>query len=48
MHRFAAEEQTPDGTPVEAINDRNRYRGVSMSGHFGFSNPPTAAATPSS
>ena len=28
----------PDGTPVETINDRNRYWGVSMWGHFGFSN----------
>jgi len=27
----------PDGTPVETINDRNRYWGVSMWGHFGFS-----------
>jgi len=27
----------PDGTPVETINDRNRYWGVSMCGHFGFS-----------
>jgi hypothetical protein len=27
-----------DGTPVETINDRNRYWGVSMWGHFGFSN----------
>jgi hypothetical protein len=26
-----------DGTPVETINDRNRYWGVSMWGHFGFS-----------
>ncbi|MBK8504612.1 MAG: hypothetical protein IPL46_21835 [Saprospiraceae bacterium] len=30
----------PDGTPVETINDRNRYWGVSMWGHFGFSNFP--------
>ena len=28
----------PDGTPVETINDRNRYWDVSMWGHFGFSN----------
>ena len=28
----------PDGTPVETINDRNRYWAVSMWGHFGFSN----------
>ncbi len=28
----------PDGTPVETMNDRNRYWGVSMWGHFGFSN----------
>src|SRR3989449_184573 len=27
----------PDGTPVETINDRNRYWGVSPWGHFGFS-----------
>jgi len=30
----------PDGTPVETINDRNRYWGVSMWGHFGFSHFP--------
>jgi len=30
----------PDGTPVETINDRNRHWGVSMWGHFGFSNFP--------
>jgi hypothetical protein len=30
----------PDGTPVETINDRNRYWNVSMWGHFGFSNFP--------
>jgi hypothetical protein len=30
----------PDGTPVESINDRNRYWGVSMWGHFGFSHFP--------
>ena len=30
----------PDGTPVETINDRNRYWGVPMWGHFGFSNFP--------
>ena len=28
----------PDGTPVETINDRNRYWPPSMWGHFGFSN----------
>jgi hypothetical protein len=28
----------PDGTPVETINDRNRDWGVSVWGHFGFSN----------
>ena len=28
----------PDGTPVETINDRNRYWAPSMWGHFGFSN----------
>lgn len=27
----------PDGTPVEVINDRNRYWSVSPWGHFGFS-----------
>lgn len=27
----------PDGTPVETINDRNRYWSVSPWGHFGFS-----------
>lgn len=27
----------PDGTPVETVNDRNRYWGVSPWGHFGFS-----------
>jgi dienelactone hydrolase len=27
----------PDGTPVEVINDRNRYWGVRPWGHFGFS-----------
>jgi hypothetical protein len=27
----------PDGTPVEVINDRNRYWAVSPWGHFGFS-----------
>jgi len=27
----------PDGTPVETVNDRNRYWGVSMWGQFGFS-----------
>jgi hypothetical protein len=26
----------PDGTPVDVINDRNRYWGVSAWGHFGF------------
>jgi hypothetical protein len=30
----------PDGTPVETINDRNRYWAVSAWGHFGFSNFP--------
>lgn len=30
----------PDGTPVETINDRNRFWGVSMWGHFGFSHFP--------
>lgn len=30
----------PDGTPVETINDRNRYGYVSMWGHFGFSHFP--------
>lgn len=30
----------PDGTPVETINDRNRYWGVSMWGQFAFSNFP--------
>ena len=30
----------PDGTPVETINDRNRYWGVSPWGHFGFSHFP--------
>jgi len=30
----------PNGTPVETINDRNRYWGVSMWGHFGFSHFP--------
>lgn len=30
----------PDGTPVETINDRNRYWDVSMWGHFGFSHWP--------
>ncbi len=28
----------PDGTPVEVINDRNRYWGVSAWGQFGFTN----------
>jgi len=28
----------PDGTPVETINDRNRYWPPPMWGHFGFSN----------
>ncbi|PYU68031.1 MAG: hypothetical protein DMG49_17090 [Acidobacteria bacterium] len=28
----------PDGTPVETINDRNRYWKVNSWGHFGFSN----------
>jgi hypothetical protein len=30
----------PDGTPMDVINDRNRYWGVSASGHFGFSHFP--------
>ena len=30
----------PDGTPVEVINDRNRYWGVSPWGQFGFSHFP--------
>src|SRR5262249_8456679 len=30
----------PDGTPVEVIDGRNRYRGVSAWGHFGFSHWP--------
>lgn len=30
----------PDGTPVETINDRNRYWEPSMWAHFGFSNFP--------
>lgn len=30
----------PDGTPVEVINDRNRYGGPTPWGHFGFSNFP--------
>jgi hypothetical protein len=30
----------PDGSPVETINDRNRYWGVSPWGHFGFSHFP--------
>ncbi|MBL7698271.1 MAG: hypothetical protein JNK79_08940 [Chitinophagaceae bacterium] len=30
----------PDGTPVETINDRNRYWEVPRWGHFGFSNFP--------
>jgi hypothetical protein len=30
----------PDGTPVETINDRNRYWDVDAWGHFGFSNFP--------
>ena len=30
----------PDGTPVETINDRNRYWAPPMWGHFGFSNFP--------
>jgi len=30
----------PDGTPVETINDRNRYWAPSMWGHFGFSTFP--------
>ena len=30
----------PDGTPVETVNDRNRYWAPPMWGHFGFSNFP--------
>jgi hypothetical protein len=30
----------PDGSPVETINDRNRYWSVSAWGHFGFSHFP--------
>src|SRR5262249_18827302 len=30
----------PDGTPVETIDGRNRRRGVSAWGHFGFSHWP--------
>jgi hypothetical protein len=30
----------PDGTPVDVVNDRNRYWGVSAWGHFGFSHFP--------
>jgi hypothetical protein len=30
----------PDGTPVDVINDRNRYWSVSAWGHFGFSHFP--------
>jgi hypothetical protein len=30
----------PDGTPVDVINDRNRYWGVSAWGHFGFAHFP--------
>lgn len=30
----------PDGTPIETINDRNRYWGVCMWGQFGFSHFP--------
>ena len=30
----------PDGTPVEVINDRNRYWGVSPWAHFGFAHFP--------
>jgi hypothetical protein len=37
---FHANFTWPDGTPVETINDRNRYWDVSMWGHFGFSNFP--------
>jgi hypothetical protein len=38
--RFHSHYTYPDGTPVETINDRNRYWGVSMWGHFGFSHFP--------
>jgi hypothetical protein len=30
----------PDGIPVDVINDRNRYWGVSAWGHFGFTHFP--------
>jgi len=30
----------PDGTPVDVVNDRNRYWSVSPWGHFGFSHFP--------
>ncbi len=30
----------PDGTPVEAVNDRNRHWGVSSWSHYAFSNFP--------
>jgi len=30
----------PDGTPVETVNDRNRYWAPPVWGHFGFSNFP--------
>lgn len=30
----------PDGSPVETIDGRNRYKGVSEWGHFGFSHFP--------
>jgi hypothetical protein len=30
----------PDGTPIEVIDGRNRYRGVLSWGHFGFSHWP--------
>jgi hypothetical protein len=30
----------PDGTPVDVINDRNRYWSVSAWGHFGFTHFP--------
>ena len=37
---FHAHFTWPDGTPVEVVNDRQRYGGVSAWGHFGFSRFP--------
>jgi hypothetical protein len=37
---FHAHFTWPDGTPVEVVNDRNRYGAVSVWGHFGFSRFP--------